>query len=169
MRTKDYAAYDGAVTWHMFPRQTLLFDTVWESLFEAFPDQVKANDNGTRTLTDDAQGRQISLFLFAFGCTADITFNLAEDSDPLLFDYQEWWREAVVSKDYRTLFGRFQRIADKRLLNDWYEAYNATRGRQLLAPDALQASNAADPNAETPESDTLKASGETSRKKQKTA
>lgn len=138
MRTKSYVAYDGQVTWEMFPRQNLLFDVVLDSVMAAFPEALETAADGKIRFNQTKLAGQVATFIWTFGSTADIKFNLTEESDPMLHEYRDWWINSVNNADHRKVFTEFSLFADQPLLSEWYTAFNSTRGRELLAPEELR-------------------------------
>lgn len=136
--TRDFTAFGGCVIFHMTPRQTIRFGIALDELMRTFPEFIETNSAGRLVFKNSRGANDLAAFAWCFGFTKDITFKLNADSDPVLHEFQDWWRKHARPSNWRQLFEDYQLVATDDLATVWYQAYMDTRPPEAVAPEELQ-------------------------------
>jgi hypothetical protein len=129
-RTKAYVAFDGAVTFHMLTYRAARMGIALDELQRAFPEAFDTRSG--------AFYKQLLAFIYCYGVTFDIEFNLKADAPDDLADFQEWWTRILPKGDYKAAFHAYLACVPQEIANVWAEAMEATRAPQPTAPAEMQ-------------------------------
>jgi hypothetical protein len=77
-------------------------------------------------------------FVYSFGLTHEIEFNLNDESPDDLVTFQEWWTRILPKGDYRAAFESYIALVSREVMDAWAEAVEATRAPSPAAPAELQ-------------------------------
>jgi hypothetical protein len=129
-RTKAFTAFDGAVTFHMLTYRAARMGIALDELQRAYPDVFDAHTG--------AFYKQMVAFIYSFGLTLDIEFNLKADAPDELVGFQEWWTRIVPKGDYKAAFQAYIACVSKDIADVWAIAVEATRAPSPTAPIELR-------------------------------
>jgi hypothetical protein len=168
MLTRDHAALDGQLVFRTLTKRTGRYEVAVDELRIAFPGVLEARvpatnadgspvvdpKTGEPVLRPTVKGSILTTFVWLFGYTVDIDFQLAPDAPEDLRNFQAWWTAVVPHAEARALFEGWLTVRTEAVERLWSEAILATRPAAPARADTQGAAgddgNPTDAPANTP-------------------